>query len=89
MDRFEWLKCQSWLVPCSTSAAAAVDWCFEGFASFYTSSHGEENEALSENTAHLFFSVQAPSLDPAQFVSLCFILMEIIPLLCCPEINKI
>eukprot|EP00250_Pteridium_aquilinum_P001956 c12167_g1_i1 orf=139-1164(+) len=72
MDRFEWLKCQPWLLPCPRSVAAAVDWIFEGFASFYTATHphqlqDEQDEALSDNAAHLFFSVQeASSLDPAQ-----------------------
>lgn len=52
-----------------------VNWLFQGFTSFYTTAHNQqeckendEDEALSEDAAHLFFSAQSPPLDPAQLV---------------------
>ncbi|MCO5554770.1 hypothetical protein L7F22_008304 [Adiantum nelumboides] len=70
MDRFKWLNCQPWLsIADDAVAAVAVDWFFDGFASFYTCPlPHQQHEALSDNAAHLFFSVQPPStsVDPAQ-----------------------
>lgn len=53
-----------------------VIWLFQGFTSFYTIAQNQqeceendEDESLSEDAAHLFFSAQSPPpLDPAQLV---------------------
>ncbi|KAH7365873.1 hypothetical protein KP509_18G050600 [Ceratopteris richardii] len=70
MDRFQWLKCQPWLLLCSPAPAAdSVHWFFEGFSSFCTCPLPlPEEEALSRNAAHLYFYVPPShsSLDPAQ-----------------------
>lgn len=83
MDRFEWLRAQSWLAPwpappgLAQEPMPAIDWVFEGAASFHVSCQEQYGGAVAQECAgalapdarHLFFKAGPTCTDPTETVS--------------------